>query len=119
MDRSQLDNTELYARSGGVSSVVQDLLDILNDMTRDWETDVGAAISPDTWLVQELDFASIDMVALIVKIEEKYRRRDWPFESLLMVDGRYVDDLRVADIAAFLYAQGAGSESVLPGAGSI
>jgi hypothetical protein len=38
----------------------------------------------------------------MVAIQERYGRPDVPFEDLLMVDGRYVTDLRVEQIAAFL-----------------
>jgi hypothetical protein len=54
----------------------------------------------------DLEFESIDIVALIVEIERKYQRRDWPFEKLLMVDGRYVDELLVREVADFLYEYG-------------
>ena len=80
----------------------QALIAILGDMTRDWDTGFEGRITGETRLMNDLQFASIDLVALIVKIEELYERRDWPFEDLLMVDGRYVEDLTVNEIAAFL-----------------
>jgi acyl carrier protein len=42
------------------------------------------------------------VVYLVTAIEQRYGRRDLPFEQLLMVDGRYVDDLTVTQIAEFL-----------------
>ena len=41
------------------------------------------------------------------KVDEHWHRRDWPYERLLMTDGRYVEDLTVQEIAEFLWSQGA------------
>jgi acyl carrier protein len=55
--------------------------------------------------VAELGFESLDVVYLVTAIEERYDRRDLPFEQLLMVDGSYVSDLTVKQIAQFLREQ--------------
>jgi acyl carrier protein len=39
---------------------------------------------------------------LVVALEERFRRRNLGFDQLLMADGRYVDDLAVAEIVHFL-----------------
>ena len=83
-------------------TVFQELSSILKEMTSDWEMDDGAAIGPETLLIADLGFRSIDVVQLVVAIEEHFGRRDLPFGELLMDDGRYVDDLRVGDAVAFL-----------------
>jgi hypothetical protein len=48
------------------------------------------------------------MVNFIVMLEQRFERSDLPFEELLIVDGQYVEDLRVADVAEFLGRQLAG-----------
>lgn len=87
--------------------VLAQLVAILEDMTQDWDTGLAGRIGPDTRLMGDLDFASIDLVALVSAVDEHWQRRDWPYERLLMTDGRYVEDLTVREIAEFLWSQGA------------
>jgi acyl carrier protein len=82
--------------------ILQSVIQILEDMTSDWDLDFSGGIKSDTRLIADLAFESIDMVQVVVAIEEKFMRRDLPFEKLLMVDGRYVDDLSVAEVSSFL-----------------
>ncbi|MDX2435829.1 MAG: acyl carrier protein [Acidobacteriota bacterium] len=77
-------------------------LEILKDLTADWDTDYAGDIGPDTLLIEELAFESIDVVQLVVSLESRFQRRDMPFEKLLMNDGRYVDDIKVRQIFEFL-----------------
>ena len=88
--------------AGGRESIQAGLTAILEEMTQDWDTGFTGRIGPDTSLMHDLTFESIDIVMLIVAIEERFGRKGLPFEELLMVDGRYVDDLRVREIADFL-----------------
>ena len=83
------------------------LVAILADMTQDWGLDLAEPVGADTRLMEDLGFASIDLVALIAAVDEQWQRRDWPYERLLMVDGRYVEDLTVGAVADFLWSQGA------------
>jgi acyl carrier protein len=62
----------------------------------------NGAIGPDTKLMSDLEFESIDVVQFVTAIEEQFGRRGLPFEELLMIDGRYVDELAVGDTAEFL-----------------
>jgi len=75
---------------------------LLEEITQDWDTGFGGAITSSTAIVADLGFESLDVVHLVTAIEERYGRRDLPFEDLLMTEGRYVDDLTVGQIAAFL-----------------
>lgn len=79
-----------------------DAIQVLEELTSDWE-DLDSTITRTTKLIDELGFESIDVVHLITAIEQKYDRRDLPFEKLLMVDGRYKDDISVTEIASFLH----------------
>ncbi len=83
-------------------ATVDTIVDIVKELTQDWDTDYSGGIRPETCLIGDLAFESIDVVQLIAAIEEHYQRRDFPFEELLMTDGRYVEEIRVADVAAFL-----------------
>jgi acyl carrier protein len=96
------------ALTDGRDAVLRDVVQALEDMVfEDWDVAPSGPIGAQTRLVADLGFASIDLVALLSDIEEVYQRRDWPFEELLMVEGRYVDDLSVGQVVDFLHAHGA------------
>jgi len=82
--------------------VLHELILILQDMTSDWDLEFSGGIQPQTGLICDLTFQSIDMVQLLVAIEERFKHRNLPFEKLLMTDGRYVDELRVQEVVDFL-----------------
>lgn len=86
-------------------AIQRDLVAILTDMTADWDTSFSGGIQGDTRLIEDLGFESIDVVQLVVAIEGQFQRRDLPFEELLMVDGRYVEELQVKSIVDFLARQ--------------
>jgi len=78
---------------------------LLTDMTSDWDLEYGEPINGETRLMADLAFTSIDVVQLVVGIEALVQRRHLHFEHLLMVDGRYVMELQVKQIADFLVEQ--------------
>lgn len=81
----------------------KDVIEILKELTADWDDlGGGGALGPDTGIVADLGFESLDVVYMVTAIEERYARRDLPFEQLLMVEGSYVTDLTVRQIAQFL-----------------
>lgn len=79
-----------------------DLCTILTDMTTDWDLPNDAPITGETRLMADLAFESIDVVQLVVAIEAHFKKRQMHFEHLLMVDGRYVQELQVKQISEFL-----------------
>jgi acyl carrier protein len=79
-----------------------DLCTILTDMTADWDLPSDAPITGETRLMADLAFESIDVVQLVVAIEAHFKKRQMHFEHLLMVDGRYVQELQVKQISEFL-----------------
>jgi acyl carrier protein len=85
--------------------ILKGVVEILEEMTKEWDTGFSGRIGPDTSLMNQLTFESIDIVMLIVAIEERFGKKGMPFEELLMVDGHYVDDLKVSQIAGFLETQ--------------
>jgi acyl carrier protein len=84
------------------AQILTNLVEILEDITQDWDTELSGKIGSDTSLMSDLTFESIDVVMLIVAIEERFKKTGLPFEELLMTDGRYVDDLRVSELVGFL-----------------
>ena len=82
--------------------ILNDLVEILKDMTCDWDMEFDNPIGPDTKLIDDLGFESIDIVQLVVAIEDRFHCRKLPFEEILMVDGRYVDEIKVRDTVDFL-----------------
>lgn len=85
------------------SVILSDVVRILNDMTSDWDIEYQGQIGPDTTLVGDLAFESIDVVQLAMALEEHFGQEGLPFEELVMTEGRYVDDLRVDQIVTFLH----------------
>jgi acyl carrier protein len=79
-----------------------EVIDVLRNITVDFDLDFTDEITSETRLVQDLYFTSLDVVQLVVALEDKYGRQDLPFEKLLMKDGKYVEDLSVAELGAFL-----------------
>jgi acyl carrier protein len=94
-----MDQTQSGANGG---PVFQDLVTLIEDMTDDWETGFTGGLKPETRIMADLGFESIDVVHLIIAIEEHYKREDLEFEKLLMHEGRYVDDLTLRELADFL-----------------
>jgi acyl carrier protein len=82
------------------TQIQSDIIEILKDMTQEWDLDVDE-ISPDTKLVEDLSFASVDIIHLVVSIEEHFKQK-LGFNELLMNDGRYVDDLSINDVTNFV-----------------
>jgi len=98
---AQLDESHILVR----------LVAILRDMTEDWDMEFNGPIGLETEIVTDLQFESIDVVQLVVAVEHHFNRRGLPWEELLMVDGRYVDQVKVKDAVAFLHRclNGSGS----------
>lgn len=86
-------------------TILRDLVEIVEGMVGDWETDFSGAIGPETLLVSDLGMESIDVVGLIIAIEEHYQRQDIPFVQLVMVEDRYVKDLSLGELIDFLHRQ--------------
>ena len=84
---------------------------ILEDMTSDWETEFAGPIGPDTRLVAELGFCSIDIVQLAIALEEFFECKGLPFQQVVTTpDGKYVDDITVSELLRFLCRNMTGRE---------
>ncbi|BAU48568.1 acyl carrier protein [Sulfurifustis variabilis] len=78
------------------------IIQILRDMTQDWDLDLDDDIGVGTKLVEQLGFSSVDIIHLVVAVEEHFSRPRMGFDELLMREGRYVDDLSVSQVASFV-----------------
>ena len=106
LPEGQMGNSEVgHLTIGSGRILFQDLVRVLEDMTSDWDSEFSGGITPETRLIADLGFESIDVVQLIVAIEERFQKRDMKFEELLMENGRYVDELRVGQVVDFLAKQ--------------
>ncbi len=83
-------------------AVLSGVVELLRDMVADWDLDHSEAIGPNTRLIEDLAFESIDIVQLVVTIEQKFQRKGLPFEKLFMRDGDYVEEISVAEVVDFL-----------------
>ncbi|MBW4697621.1 MAG: acyl carrier protein [Aphanocapsa lilacina HA4352-LM1] len=83
-----------------LQKVETEIIEILMEMTADWDLDVEQ-IQPQTSLVEELEFASIDYVHLVVEIEEHFQRK-LDFSELILRDGKYVSDISVQELVSFV-----------------
>jgi len=82
------------------SEIQSELIEVLKDITEDWEID-EIEILPETKIVEDLGFVSIDIIQLVVAREEHFQQK-LVFNELLMKNGRYIDDLAVDEIAKFV-----------------
>lgn len=87
------------------SSIEQTLIHIVEDLTQDWGIELDDAVSSRTRLVADMEFASVDIIQLMVAIEEHYNRPKMGFQDLLMNDGSYVDDLSIGQVIDFVHAR--------------
>jgi acyl carrier protein len=98
-----MDNLK-HSNSFEKDAILGDVLRILDDLTSDWEMEFAGKLGPETHLVADLAFASIDVVQLAVAIEEHFKRTRLPFQKLFMTNDReYVEDLQVSELVNFLY----------------
>ncbi len=95
--------------------VMATVIGILEEMTSDWEIGFSEGIGPDTRLIRDLDFESIDVVQLLEEVQAHFLRDDLPFQRLIMTsDGEYVRDLAVSQLVEFLVQQLASAGSATP-----
>jgi acyl carrier protein len=82
--------------------VISAVIEILADMTSDWDLDLAGGIREDSRLVADLGFESLDVVMLLVALEEEFDHEDLPFTELLFVDEVLVEDVSARELGLFL-----------------
>lgn len=83
--------------------ILHEVIQMVEHTISDWDLDFTGGVKADTRLIADLAYESLDVVQFVVAIQERFMRRDLPFEELLMTEGRYVDDLRVEEVVDFLH----------------
>lgn len=63
---------------------------------QDW--DIEEPIRPATRVVADLGFESIDLIQMVGALERAFRLNGMSLVDMLVVDGRYVDDLSIGQI---------------------
>lgn len=83
------------------TDVQETVKSITLDLVQDWGLDLDEGVTNTTSLVNDLEFASVDIIQLCVALEQHYERK-LGFQDLLMVDGRYITDLTLGQLSAFV-----------------
>ena len=79
-------------RSATLATVIATLEELVRDL------DIEEPIGPETRVVADLGFESIDLIQMVAALEQAFRPRRISLVDLLVTDGRYVDDLLVEEI---------------------
>lgn len=80
------------------------VLKLVEEMVEDWDLGLEDPISLEDKLIEDLSFSSVDFVQLFVSIEKQCQKKIG-FHDLLMPDGKYVDDLSIAEITNYVEAR--------------
>jgi acyl carrier protein len=83
-------------------AVLTQVIEILSDITSDWDLDLSGGITEESRLVGDLGFESLDVVMLLVSLEERFQADELPFNQLLYVDDALVEDVSARDLSIFL-----------------
>lgn len=83
------------------TQVQENIIHIINEVTQDWDIDTDEAITAKTQLVEDLNFASLDFIRLVVAIEDHFEEK-LGFQDLLMQDGEYISDLTIGQLVTFV-----------------
>ncbi|HHW78536.1 MAG TPA: acyl carrier protein [Xanthomonadaceae bacterium] len=79
------------------------LTSLLDNMIQEWDLEVLEPLGPETRLIEDLGFESVDLMQLIVAIEQTFGVRGLPYEQVLMQDGGYVTEITVRQLTDFLH----------------
>ncbi len=88
------------------------VIEVLQEMTMDWDVDLEGGWGPSTRLIEDLAFESIDIVRFVVAIEQAFAVKGLPFEKLFMREGEYVDEMSVSEVTGFLHGNLAAAQPV-------
>ena len=77
------------------------ILELLADMTSDWDLE-EEELGGQTRLSADLGFSSVDMLELLASIDMKYKRK-LRYDRLILQEGRYINELTVDHLAAFVH----------------
>jgi acyl carrier protein len=81
------------------------VIGVTEHIVSDWDLELPGPLGAETRLVADLDFDSIDLVCLFVSLEQQHEGVAFGFEQLVVVDGEYVDDLTLSEVAGHIAAR--------------
>jgi len=82
--------------------VFDEVVKIIRELAEDWE--FSGEITPETTMLGDLGFESIDAVALASAVEELYGQ-SFPFaEYFSQLEEQKIDDLRLRDVVEFVHS---------------
>ena len=96
-DRFDMQHTPILRNPADRSATLAVVITTLEELIRDLE--IEEPIGPDTRVVADLGFESIDLIQMVAALEQAFRPNRVSLVDMLVADGRYVDDLRVGEIA--------------------
>lgn len=92
------------------STTMDTVITTIESLVQDW--DVDEPVGPDTRVVADLGFESIDLIQMVAALERAFRLTGRSLVDMLVADGQYVDDLSIGQITdgiASRLGQGAGA----------
>lgn len=92
-----MNESQVARESSDRSATVATVITTIETLIQDWEVD--EPIGPETRVVADLGFESIDLIQMVGALEQAFRPRRISLGDILVTDGRYVDDLSVGQIA--------------------
>lgn len=84
-------------------SVLRTVISTIENLVQDW--DIDEPTKPTTRVVADLHFESIDLIQMIVALEKAFSVASMSLVDLLIVDGRYLDDLTIAEITEGVFVR--------------
>jgi acyl carrier protein len=78
-------------------TILPAIISMIENLVQDW--DLTEPVYAETRLVADLGFESIDLIQMVAALEREFGRPKSSFAELLIIDGRYVDDLTVGQVA--------------------
>jgi acyl carrier protein len=78
------------------SAISATVVATIESLMQDW--DIEEPIRPATRVVADLGFESIDLIQMVGALERAFRLSGMSLVDMLVVDGRYVDDLSIGQI---------------------
>lgn len=81
-------------------SIRDTVVQILTDMTREWDVSPDD-FRPDTQLIADLMFSSVDIIHLLGTVEMKYQKK-FPYDRLVVDENGKYRDLTIGDVTRFV-----------------
>ena len=78
------------------ATIMTTIVSTLENLVQDW--DIEEPITSKTRVVADLGFESIDLIQMVAALEHAFRLKGSSLVAMLVVDGRYVDDLTVEQV---------------------